>query len=355
MRAVVVHGAKDVRVEEREPKAPGPQEVQVRIAYGGICGSDLHYYHEGKVGSFVVREPLVIGHEVVGRVVLDGRVASDADHALVSGTPVTIHPASPGHALAGIEHRPKIWPETRYLGSAATWPHTQGAMSDLFTARADQIRVLPEGLPLERGVLPEPLGVALHAIRRAGGVAGRRVLVSGAGSVGLLAAGACVALGAAEVNITDVLAEPLTRARALGVNHALQMGVDEVPNQAFDIVLECAGAAPALSQAIKSVVRGGVVVQIGMLPGEPRAVSLAELVVREIDLRGSFRFDDEIDHAVELLTRVPIFGLVVTHVFDADDAVAAFDCASDSRASSKVVLRLDDSLPAVFRPTLDAP
>jgi len=135
MRAVVVHGAKDVRVEEREPKAPGPQEVQVRIAYGGICGSDLHYYHEGKVGSFVVREPLVIGHEVVGRVVLDGRVASDADHALVSGTPVTIHPASPGHALAGIEHRPNIWPETRYLGSAATWPHTQGAMSDLFTAR----------------------------------------------------------------------------------------------------------------------------------------------------------------------------------------------------------------------------
>ncbi|MGO1316193.1 MAG: zinc-binding dehydrogenase, partial [Cellulomonadaceae bacterium] len=286
--------------------------VQVRLAYGGVCGSDLHYYQEGKVGNFVVREPLVVGHEVVGRVVADPRAQTDPEHALAPGTPVTIHPATLGTPLPGLEDRPSIWPEGRYLGSAATWPHTQGAMSDLFTARADQIRVLPAGLPLERGVLAEPLGVAL---------------------------------GAAEVTVTDMLAEPLGTARQLGVTRTLQVGVDEIPAQAFDVVVECAGAPAALSQAIQSVVRGGVVVQVGMLPGDARPVALAELVSRGIDLRGSFRFDDEIDQAVELLATHPALGHVVTDVFEPGDAVAAFDRASDARASSKVVLKFDDSLP----------
>lgn len=340
MRAVVVHGAHDVRVEEREPVTPGPGEVQVRIAYGGVCGSDLSYYHKGRVGNFVVREPLVVGHEVVGTVLRDGRPADDPD-ALAPGTPVTLHPATPGTPRPGIEHRPSIWPGGRYLGSAATDPHTQGAMSDLFTARADQIRVLPADLPLERAVLAEPLGVALHAVRRAGGVEGRTVLVSGAGPVGLLAAGAAVALGARSVTVSDLLPEPLAIARELGAEHTVAIGTHEVPAEAFDVVLECSGAPQALTQAVRSAVRGGVVVQVGILPGEPAPVALAELVTREIDLRGAFRFDDEIDDAVRLLAATPALGAVVTHVLDAGDAVAAFELASDARASSKVVLRFD--------------
>ncbi|WP_298456765.1 zinc-binding dehydrogenase [uncultured Cellulomonas sp.] len=338
MRAVVVHGAQDVRVEERAPVPPGPGEVQVRIAYAGVCGSDLSYVHKGRVGSFVVREPLVVGHEVVGTVLADGRGADHPD-ALPAGTPVTIHPATPGTPRPGIEHRPSIWPGGRYLGSAATDPHTQGAMSDLFTARADQVRVLPPELPLERAVLAEPLGVALHAVRRAGGVQGRTVLVSGAGPVGLLAAGAAVALGARSVTVSDLLPEPLALARTLGAQHTVAIGDQAVPVEAFDVVLECSGAPQALTQAVRSAVRGGVVVQVGILPGEPAPVALADLVTREIDLRGAFRFDDEIDDAVRLLAATPALGAVVTHVLDADDAVAAFALASDARASSKVVLR----------------
>lgn len=341
MRAVVVHGARDVRVEKREPVAPGADEVQIKIAYGGVCGSDLSYYHKGRVGNFVVQEPLIVGHEVVGTVVLDGRATTDPEHALPPGTPVTIHPATPGTPLPGIEHRPSIWPGGRYLGSAATQPHTQGAMSDLFTARADQLRRIPSDLPLKRAVLAEPLGVALHALRRAGEIKGHRVLISGAGPVGLLAAGAAVTLGARSVVVSDLLANPLAIARTLGAHQTVQVGVEELPVEAFDVVLECSGAPVALTQAVQSCVRGGVVVQVGMLPGEPVPLALAELVSREIDLRGSFRFDDEIEEAVDMLASTPAFDAIVTHVFDAEDAVAAFEMASDARASSKVVLRFE--------------
>ena len=338
MRAVVVHGAKDVRIEEREPAVPGPGEIQVAITHAGVCGSDLHYYNEGKIGNFTVREPLVVGHEVSGRVAYDPRVETDPDHALAPGTPVTIHPGTNGTPVSGLEDRPSIWPGGRYLGSAATWPHTQGAMSDRFTCRVDQIRVLPAELPLERAVLAEPLGVALHAINRAGGVAGKRVLVSGAGPIGLLAAGAAVVLGASEVTITDMLTEPFAIARTLNVSRTLQIGVDEIPREAFDVVLECAGAPAALSQAVQSAARGGVIVQVGMLPGDARPVALSELISREIDLRGAFRFNDEIDDAVEMLAAHAALGTVVTDSFAASDAVAAFVRAADPTRSSKVIL-----------------
>ncbi|MGY1841474.1 MULTISPECIES: zinc-binding dehydrogenase [unclassified Modestobacter] len=343
MRAVVVHGAGDLRVEERTPRAPGPDEIQIQIAYAGVCGSDLHYYRSGRVGAFEVREPLVVGHEVVGRVLRDGREATDPGAALATGTPVTLHPATPGQRLPGLEHRPSVWPNTRYLGSAATLPHTQGAMSDLFTARVDQVRVLPASLPLERAVLAEPLGVALHALNRAGGVRGRSVLVSGAGPIGLLVAGAAVASGATDVALCDVLAEPLERGAPLGVSRTFRSGVDTIPAEEFDVVLECAGVPAALDQAIRSVARGGVVVQVGILPGEARPYDLSAVVSREIDVRGSFRFDGELDEAIAMLDATPALGSVVTDLFAAGDAVSAFDRAADARASSKVVIRFDSA------------
>jgi L-idonate 5-dehydrogenase len=341
MKAAVVHGAGDLRISEGEPVPPGPDEVQVRMTHGGVCGSDLHYYAEGKVGVFSLREPLVLGHEVVGRIENDGRAQSDPDSALASGTPVAIHPATPcGRCPECVAGRPNICRDARYLGSAASWPHTQGAFSELFTARVDQVRVLPEGLPLERAVLAEPLGVALHALHRAGGVTGKKVLVSGAGPIGLLAVGAALAMGASEVWAVDLLEHPLVVARRLGATGTIRLGEAQVPAQEFDVVIEAAGVPAAVTQAIRAARRGGVVVQVGMLPADPRPVALSELVSREVELRGAFRFDNEIDAAIELLARDDSFAAVVTQVFDADDAVAAFECAADPSRSSKVVLKL---------------
>ncbi|MFD1505669.1 L-idonate 5-dehydrogenase [Georgenia yuyongxinii] len=334
MKAIVIKGKLDLQEVELPTPEPGAGQVRLRMAFGGICGSDLHYYNEGANGEYVVREPLVPGHEVSGTVDLD------PSGELAPGTPVTVHPATFGTPEAGIEDRRHLWPGGAYLGSASTWPHTQGGMSEYLLVSKEMVRVLPAGLTLRRAALAEPLAVGLHGIRVAGGVAGKRVLVSGSGPIGLLAAAGALTDGAAEVVATDVLSGPLERARALGVHGTVQVGVEEIPAMAFDIVLECSGAPAAISPALVGGRRAGIVVQVGMVPNEPRPVNLAPLVSKELQLRGSFRFDDEIDEAVQMLRANPSIEQVITHTLSADRALEAFAAAKDSETSGKVVISL---------------
>jgi len=334
MRAIVIQAKLDLVETDLPTPEPRAGQVRLRMAYGGICGSDLHYYHEGAVGSYVVREPLVPGHELSGTVDLDP--SGDLD----PGTPVTIHPATFGTPEPGIEDRPHLWPNGAYLGSASTWPHTQGGMSEFVVVGKHMLRPLPATLPLRRAALAEPLAVALHALRTAGGVGGKRVLVSGSGAIGLLTASAALASGAAEVVTTDVLPGPLRRARELGVHGTLQIGTDEVPSAYFDVVLECTGVPVALSGALDAARRGGIVVLVGIPADEPRGVNLAPLVARELQLRGTLRFNDELDHAIELLDENPHLEQVVTHEYPANQAVDAFATATDSDTSGKVILSL---------------
>jgi L-idonate 5-dehydrogenase len=334
VRAIVINGKLDLAIQEVPTVEPGPGDVRLRMTYAGICGSDLHYYHEGANGAFALREPLVPGHELAGLVDLD------PSGELAPGTPVTVHPATFGTPETDLELRPHLWQGGRYLGSAASWPHTQGGMSEYLTVTRGMVRELPAQLPLSRAALAEPLAVALHAINVADGVAGKRVLVSGAGPIGLLAAGACLALGAAEVVAVDVIEEPLRRARELGVHDVLRLGVDPLPDAEFDVVLECSGVPAAVTTSVSLARAAGIVVLVGMPPDEPRAVNLAPVVTREIQVRGAFRFHDEIDLAVELLVEHPDLERVVTHVLPADRAEEAFALAKDSSASGKVLVSL---------------
>ncbi|MFH5821063.1 L-idonate 5-dehydrogenase [Georgenia sp. AZ-5] len=334
MKAIVINGKLDLQEVDVPTPEPGEGQVRLRMAFGGICGSDLHYYNEGANGEYVVREPLVPGHEMSGTVDLD------PSGELAPGTPVTIHPATFGTPEPGVEDRRHLWPGGSYLGSASTWPHTQGGMSEYLVVGKDMVRVLPGSLPLRRAALAEPLAVALHGINVAGGVEGRRVLISGSGPIGLLAAAAALAKGAAQVVSTDVLPGPLERARALGVHGTVQVGVEEIPAMAFDVVLECSGVPAAISPALVAARRAGIVVQVGMVPNEPRPINLAALVSKELQLRGTFRFDDEIDEAVALLDANPGFEQVITHELPADRAVEAFAAAKDSASSGKVLVSL---------------
>lgn len=334
MRAIVIHGKQDLREEEIPTPEPGPGEVRVRMAFGGICGSDLHYYQNGANGAFVVREPLIPGHEVSGTVDLD------PSGSLAPGTPVTVHPATFGTPMDGLEDSPHLWPNGAYLGSASTWPHTQGGMSEFITLRHDMIRVLPASLSLRRAALAEPLAVGLHGINLAGGVAGKSVLVSGSGPIGLLAAAAALAGGAREVVCSDVLPGPLERAQRLGVHGILRVPDDEIPTQAFDVVLECSGVPAAVNAGLAAGRRAGTYVQLGMLPNEPVGINLAPMISAELTVHGSFRFNNEIDAAVALLDRSPGIENVITHEIPATRAVEAFGIAADSQASGKVLVSL---------------
>ena len=337
MKALVVHGAGDLRIDDLPWASPEHGQVLVRNTHGGICGSDLHYYRHGAVGAFTLREPLVLGHEVVGRVELD------PTGELPKTTPVAIHPASPcgcfPECAAGTSN---VCRNARYFGSAASFPHTQGAFSEYMVVRQDQVRVLPTTLPLSRAVLAEPLAVGLHALNRAGGVAGAKVLVGGSGPIGILAAGAAKMTGAEEVWTTDVLEQPLKIALDVGVDHTVRVGIDDLPDRYFDVAIEASGASVAIGPTLAAVRPRGIMVQLGMFPPGPRPAELSALVAKEIDLRGAFRFDTEFDESIALLAGSAALDPVITHSFGLRDAVAAMDIAADPASSGKVVLRLSD-------------
>jgi L-idonate 5-dehydrogenase len=334
MKALRIHGKMQITQDETPTPEPGEGEIRLRMAYAGICGSDIHYYFNGANGEYIVKEPLVPGHEVSGTVDLD------PSGAFVPGTPVTVHPATFGESEPGIEDRRHLWPGGSYLGSASTWPHTQGGMSEYLLVRKDMVRVLPEGLCLERAALAEPLAIALHAIHISGGVKGKRVLVSGSGPIGLLGAAAALAKGAKEVTSTDVLTGPLKRARQLGVQKTIHVGVEEIPEMAYDIVFECSGVPAAVSSALVAARRAGIVVQVGMLPNETKPINLAPLISKEVEYRGCFRFDNEIDDAITLLANDPNIQKVITHIVEASQVVEAFEAAKNSETSGKVLVSL---------------
>ncbi len=334
MKAIVIHGKLDLRQENVPTPEPGEGQVRVRMAYGGICGSDLHYWHEGANGEFVVREPLVPGHEMSGTVDLD------PSGTLATGTPVTIHPATFGTSQPGIEDKPHLWPNGAYLGSASTTPHTQGGMSEYMVLEAGMLRVLPDSLPLRRAALAEPLSVGLHGIGLAGGVEGKSVLVSGSGPIGLLAAAAALAGGASEVVSTDVLAGPLERAKALGVHRTIRVTEEKLPQRSFDVVLECSGVPAAVNGALLAARRAGQYVQLGMLPNEAVGINLAPMISAELTMHGSFRFNDEIEAAIAMLDANPGIEDVITHEIPAERAEEAFVTAKDSEISGKVLVSL---------------
>lgn len=334
MKALAIHGKEDIRWEDREVPVPGDGEVRLRVNYVGICGSDLHYYFHGANGEYTIREPLTPGHE------LSGVVDLDPSGRLAPGTPVTVHPARYGPEVPGLEDRPHLRPGGDYFGSAAANPHRQGGASELLIVEDHMVRVLPASLPLERAALAEPLAVAIHAVNLAGDITGKRVLVIGAGPIGLLVVAAAVKAGASVVGASDVREEPLDRAKALGATEVSLVGRDTIENESYDAVFECSGVGVALTQAVRAGRRAGTIVQVGMLPNADIGVNLAPMLAKELTIRGAFRFSTEIDDAVTLLAESDALDSVISHVLPASDAVQAFELARDSSASAKVLLSL---------------
>ncbi|MFI9564863.1 L-idonate 5-dehydrogenase [Streptomyces rishiriensis] len=343
MLGCVIHGRGDLRVEELPTPSPGPGEVLVAVRYGGICGSDLHYWRHGGVGDFRLREPMVLGHEVVGTVLAHG---SPAPRGVPAGAEVAVHPATPcGACPECARGRRNICRDARYLGSAARTPHVQGGFAAGIVVPADQVRPLPAGLPSRRAALAEPLSVALHAVRRAGPVAGRHVLVTGAGPIGCLVVAAAKAAGAGQVTVTDLLPAALGYARAAGADTTV-LAADPAdpadparPDEAeADVAVEASGAAAGLDACLRRVRRGGTVVQLGMLPPGQSPFAGNLVVGREIELRGAFRFDAEFDDALALLAGQPAFDGLISAVAPVSEAESAFALAADRERSCKVLL-----------------
>lgn len=335
--AVIAHGRDDLRVENVPVRSPEPGEAVVAIAYGGICGSDLHYWRHGAVGESILQAPMILGHEVVGTVV---QAAADGTGPSV-GSHVAVHPATREPTDVRFpECRPNLSPGVRYLGSAARFPHTEGAFAGRAVLPSTMLRELPSGLDLRVAALAEPASVAWHAVSRAGEIRGKRVLVIGCGPIGVLTVAISKRAGAAEVLAVDLHDKPLEIAAAVGATRTLKTNnAANIAAVDADVVIESSGTHRGLASAIAGATRGGTIVMVGLLPTGDQPVPVSLAITRELRLMGSFRFNDEIDDVIAALADGSLaIQPAVTHVFPVADALEAFAVAADPSVSGKVLL-----------------
>jgi L-idonate 5-dehydrogenase len=341
MRACVIHGAKNLVIEDRPLPVAGDGEVLVRFGAGGICGSDLHYYHEGRVGDFSLREPMILGHEVAGEVVAVGAHVT----GLSEGQRVAVNPARPcfqcRFCLAG---RSNLCRNVRFFGSAARFPHVQGAFAELFTASEGQCMVIPDSLSYRVAACAEPLAVTLHAVAQAGEMLGRKVIVTGAGPIGVLVVAAARLAGASEILASDLVDQPLLTALAMGATRTVNVATSSLAEFAgdggyFDVAIEASGNLRALESCIEVTRPGGRIVQVGSLPGGKTSAPLNKVMAKELEYVGTFRFHQEYEWAVDALTSGRInVDPILSGTFEFAGAIEAFDLASDRQKAMKVSL-----------------
>ena len=340
MRAIVCHGKHDLRIETQLERKLAPDEVRVSVAYGGICGSDMHYFQRGGVGDFLIQEALILGHEISGRVLETGSAVS----GLAPGIKAALNPSKPCLQCDRCrEGRSNLCSNMFFLGSAGRFPHVQGGFSEQLILRQDQIIPVPDDTDLLKLSLAEPLSVGLHAVKRAGSLLGKKVIITGSGPIGLLTAQAALYCGAIEVVATDIQDHALQVAREkVGVHRTVNAmtAPHDLESYAagggyFDIALEASGSAPALQSLFAYVRRGGRIVQVGMLPPGMASIPVNQLQSREIDLIGAFRAHDEFALAVELIVSGAIdVAPISSGIYALEESKLAFDLAGDR---SKVV------------------
>ena len=342
---LVIAAPDDLRVVEQDVGALGAGQVLVRVGYGGICGSDLHYFQHGGFGTVRIKRPMILGHEIAGTVV----AVADGVTRVKAGDPVAVNPSRPcGACTYCLEGLPNHCLDMRFYGSAMRDPHIEGAFRNLLACDATQCERVADGVPLQHAALAEPFSVALHGVSRAGPLLGKRVLVSGCGPIGALAVAAARVHGAAEITAVDLTDETLAVARAMGADVTVNAATDAAWVQryaadgrthkgSFDVMLECSGNERAFRAGLDTMRPRGVVVQLG-LGGD---VSLPQnlMVAKELSICGSFRFHAEFALAVRLINERRVdMAPMITGAFPLSQARTAFELASDRKRAMKVLL-----------------
>lgn len=339
VRAVVVSAAHQVHCETRNIEWHDDQ-VLVRVERGGICGSDIHYYQHGRAGMSVLKAPMVLGHEFVG--IVD---QAPAESGLRPGQRVAINPSQPCQQCAlCLEGKQNLCRSMRFMGSAQFFPHVNGGFAEYVAVSPVQCVPYDASVAARVIAFAEPLAVCIHAVRQAGDLTGKRVLVTGAGPIGCLVIAAALASGATEVMATDISERCRELAQQMGASLTADPRVTDVTagwtenGGVFDVCFEASGAASAIASAVSFTRPGGIIVQLGM--GAPEVnYPVGPLLVKEVQLRGSFRFTGEFITAVRWLESGKIDPLPLLSAEVAmTEAVSALELASDKERAAKVQL-----------------
>jgi L-idonate 5-dehydrogenase len=338
MKAIVIHAAQDLRIEERQTKPPTANEVLISLKVGGICGSDLHYYKNGGFGPIKLREPMVLGHEVSGEIV---DIGSDVE-GLRIGQLVAISPSRPCKACeyclrAQLNHCENM----RFYGSAMPFPHIHGAFQQSIVADVSQCAPA-DGLQAAEAAMAEPLSVSLHAVKQAGNLVGKTVLITGCGPIGIMTILAARRAGATKIIATDLSEFTLEKATLAGADviHNVATNLESlsslnVGKGQVDVHFECSGSETALRCGVAALRPNGCLIQLGL--GGDMSIPMQALTAKEITLKGSFRFHEEFLTAVQMMQK----GLIdvrpfVTHSFPLERVHEAFDAAMNRETALKV-------------------
>jgi len=344
MKCYVLHGPRDMRSESKPiPEIPD-DSVLIRIAAVGICGSDVHYYLNGSVGDFVLRDPFVLGHEFSGRIEKVGEGVT----GFSAGDRVTVEPAlSCGWCPECVLGRYNLCRNMRTFGSASSYPHLDGGMAEYVVAPERSCYRLPNSLDFKVGALVEPLAVAAHAIVRAGNVFGKSVFVTGGGTIGQSLLTLLRSMGIGKIAVSDP--DPFRREFSLlhGADVAFdsrdadfRKKVEEFVPLGFDLLFEASGSPSALSQAMEAAARGATLVQIG---SQPKQSSIPGHLTtsKEMQILGSFRYAHVFGTVIDLVSRGALtVDHLITHVFDFSEQEEAFRVAVTGDHAIKVQMTL---------------
>lgn len=342
----MLHKKDDLRLEQRPIPEPGDNDVQIRVHSVGICGSDVHYWVHGAIGHFVVREPMVLGHETSGTV---SSVGKNVKH-LKPGDRVAIEPGVPCHHCEFCKTgRYNLCPDVFFCAT----PPDHGTLTRYYTHPADFCFKLPDHVSFEEGALLEPLSVGVHACRRSHLQLGQTVLVCGAGPIGLVCLLTAKAMGASKVIITDIVDNRLQTALKLGASSTINVAaksVDDIKREIMnslgnlpDVTIECTGAEASIQVGMLATKSGGTLVLVGLGPDEVK-VPLVDAAVREIDIRGIFRYANCYPTALAMIAS----GMVdvrplVTHRFKLESVGDAFRVAKTGEGGAiKVMIQCDN-------------
>ena len=321
---------REIAMEERPVPEPAPREVLVDVTSVGVCGSDVHWYEHGRIGERVAKDPLILGHESAGRVAAVGSEVTK--HAV--GDRVCLEPGVPcGRCRECRAGRYNLCADVSFFGT----PPIDGAFTDRVVIHEDFAFALPDDMSDDVGALMEPVSVGIWACRKAGISAGDRVLVTGAGPIGLLAMQVAKAFGATDVAISDVNDHRLEVAERTGATRVLKAGEDE-PGE-VDALIECSGHPAAMVAGIHALRPAGTAVIVGMGPEPTAELPLALIQTSELWLTGTFRYANTYPTALSLAAtgRIDVEALITGH-YGLEETEEALNAGQRDETSIKVMV-----------------
>ncbi|MBN1400895.1 MAG: NAD(P)-dependent alcohol dehydrogenase [Anaerolineae bacterium] len=353
MSCAVLHGVRDLRIEQRPVPQPQPHEVLVHVKRVGVCGSDIHYYTHGRIGDYVVRAPMILGHESAGVVEAVGSAVTD----FAPGDRVAMEPGyTCGKCFYCKTGHYNLCPDVVFMAT----PPIDGSFCEYIAWPEDFTFHLPDSLSYEDGAMMEPLSVGLWATERGGVKPGDAVAIFGTGTIGLCTLQAALAAGATTAIGVDIEDFRLSHAQRLGatqvINDRSGRALAEIrrlasmlrgfpPEQSgVDVAFETAGSIITTRNALAATRRGGVAVLVGLPPDPMVEIDLVAAASKEIDIRGQFRYANRYPIAIALTAQGKVdVTSMVTHHFDLVQAEEALRFADEHKAEAlKVMVDIPD-------------